>query len=107
MSARVGAGPVTETRDIRLKKLRLRAWRRGTREADLILGAFADAHLGDLDDARLSEFEALLDAPDQDVYNWLVGREPPPPAHDTELFALVKSFRFFARTAAGETARGA
>ncbi len=107
MSAPVGGEPVDETRETRLKKLRLRAWRRGTREADLILGAFADAHLPELDDERLDAFEALLDAPDQDVYNWLVGRSAPPPEHDTELFALVKSFRFFARTAAGETGRGA
>lgn len=98
---------MTETRETRLKKLRLRAWRRGTREADLILGEFADTHLAELDDTRLDAFEALLEAPDQDVYNWLVGRQAPPPEHDNDLFALVKSFRFFARTAAGETGRGA
>ena len=35
--------------DARLKKLSFRAWRRGFREADLILGPFADRHAAELD----------------------------------------------------------
>jgi len=85
--------------DDRRKKLRFRAWRRGFREIDLILGAFADAHLTELDDAGLDAFEALLDAPDQEVWDWILGRTPAPPEHDTPTLGLIRSFRFFARHA--------
>jgi antitoxin CptB len=49
--------------DARLKKLKLRAWRRGFREADLILGPFADKHVSDFSEAELDWFEALLNQP--------------------------------------------
>jgi len=83
--------------DARRKRVRFRAWRRGFREIDLILGAFADRHVEELDEAGLAEFERLLDAPDQDVYAWIVGRERPPPEFDGPTLALIKSFRYFAR----------
>ena len=40
---------MTETPEVRLKRLRIRAWRRGTKEMDLILGGYADAHLDRMD----------------------------------------------------------
>lgn len=86
--------------DDRRKRIKFRAWRRGFREIDLILGGFADAHVESLDDAGLSAFEALLDAPDQDVYDWIVGRTPAPSGYDTPTLGLIRSFRFFARTPA-------
>lgn len=86
--------------DDRRKRIRFRAWRRGFREIDLILGAFADAHVDELDEAGLAEFERLLDTPDQDVYDWIVGRSSPPPEQDGPVLALIRSFRFFVRTAA-------
>jgi len=89
--------------DERRKRVRFRAWRRGFREIDLILGAFADRHLQDLDEAGLAEFERLLDAPDQEVYAWIVGRERPPAAFDGPVLSLIKSFRYFARNAVGES----
>jgi antitoxin CptB len=79
--------------DDRRKKLRFRAWRRGFREIDLILGGFADAHLATLDESGLQDFEALLDAPDQDVYAWLIGQAPTPQDFDTPTFALLRAFR--------------
>ena len=79
--------------DDRRKKLRFRAWRRGFREIDLILGGFADAHLATLDESDLQDFEALLDAPDQDVYAWIVGQASIPPDFDTPTFALIQAFR--------------
>jgi antitoxin CptB len=88
--------------DDRRKRIKFRAWRRGFREIDLILGAFADAHLHELDDDGLAEFERLLDQPDQDVYAWIVGQTRAPPEHDGPLLALIRSFRYFARTAAAE-----
>lgn len=85
--------------DDRLKKIRFRAWRRGFREMDLLMGGFADAHLHELDADHLAAFEALLKAPDQDVYDWITARSSPPAAYDTPTLALIRSFRYFARLA--------
>jgi antitoxin CptB len=91
--------------DARLKKLRFRAWRRGFREADLILGPFADKHVPDMSEAELAEFEALLDQPDQDLYAWIVGTAPTPAAFDGDLLNHIKAFRFQAHPKGGD-ARG-
>ena len=42
------------------RKLRFRAWHRGTREADLIMGQFADARIGTMTEDELAQFDALL-----------------------------------------------
>ena len=60
--------------ETRLRRLRMRAWRRGTREMDLILGPFADLCLAGLPAALLAEYEALLDENDQDLYGWITQR---------------------------------
>jgi antitoxin CptB len=78
--------------DERRKKLQFRAWRRGFREIDLILGRFADAHIATLDGPGLDGFEALLNAPDQQVYAWVVGAERPPREYDTPTLALIRGF---------------
>jgi antitoxin CptB len=79
--------------DDRRKKLKFRAWRRGFREIDLILGGFADARLADLDEAGVDALEALLDQPDQDVYEWITEAAPAPREHDTPTLALIRAFR--------------
>jgi len=85
---------MTTDLDARLKKLRFRAWRRGFREADLILGPFADKHVQDFSEAELEEFEQLLEVPDQDLYAWIVGREEPWPQFAGPLMDRIKAFRF-------------
>jgi antitoxin CptB len=84
---------MTTDDDARLKKLRLRAWRRGFREADLILGPFADQHVPGFGPAELDWFEQLLDQPDQDVYDWILERQPTPAQFDGELMSRLKAFR--------------
>lgn len=66
---------------------------------DLLMGGFADAHLTHLDAAGLAAFEGLLSAPDQEVYDWILGRATPPIEHDTPTLGLLRSFRFFAHNA--------
>ncbi len=78
--------------DIRRKRIRIRAWRRGIREMDLILGGFADAWLDELDEADIAAFEALLDAHDDAAFRWFSGAEPPPAAYDTPLFRKIAAF---------------
>ena len=79
--------------DARLKKLKFRAWRRGFREADLILGPFADQHVPNFGPAELDWFERLLDQPDQDLYDWILERQPTPAQFDGELMNQLKVFR--------------
>ncbi len=66
-------------RETRLRRLRIRAWRRGIKEMDLLLGPYADGPAGALDEAALAAFEALLDENDQDLYAWISGARPPAP----------------------------
>lgn len=71
--------------DARRKRMRYRAWHRGTKESDFILGSFADARLPHLDAAGLDAFEELLDVPDPVIYDWVIGRAPVPDEMDTPL----------------------
>jgi antitoxin CptB len=85
---------MTTDDDARLKKLKFRAWRRGFREADLILGPFADKHVAAMSAAELDTFEALLEQPDPDLYAWIVGTAPTPPDFDHKIMNQIKAFRF-------------
>lgn len=78
---------MTEAADleIRHKRLRIRCWRRGTKEMDLLFGRFADKALGGLDSTALDQFEALLEENDQDLYAWISGQSPMPTAHKEAL----------------------
>jgi antitoxin CptB len=85
---------VNEARSIetRRKRLAFRAWHRGTRELDLIVGRFADSVVPTLADPALAEFEALIEVSDPDLYDWIVGASPPPAAYDTETFRRLRAF---------------
>lgn len=78
---------------IRRRRLRYRAWRRGTRELDLILGPFADAHAEVLAEPLLSRFELLLSEEDTDLLKWLMGQEAPRADADRELLDRLIAFR--------------
>ncbi len=83
---------MSEDRETRLKRLRVRSWRRGTREMDLILGPFADARLDGLDAATLDRYERLLDENDWDLYYWITGARPVPEPH-AMLIELIRNAR--------------
>ncbi|KAJ56524.1 hypothetical protein ACMU_06175 [Actibacterium mucosum KCTC 23349] len=61
-------------RDIRLKRIYMRATHRGMKEMDVILGRFCDAELATLDDATLDQFEAMMQENDQELFTWVTGR---------------------------------
>ncbi len=83
--------------DERRRKLRFRAWRRGFREMDLLMGSFADAHIDGLTDDDLDEFERLLSTPDWEVYAWLVDGKETPPNFESPLLDRLKEFRYAAQ----------
>ncbi len=67
-------------RETRLKRLRFRAWHRGTKEADLLIGGFFDRFSADFDETELTWFEALMDEEDVEIMSWAIGTQVVPPA---------------------------
>ncbi len=63
----------------RLRRCKFRAWHRGTREADFLIGGFFDAHHSIWDEADIAWFEALLDEQDVDVLAWAMDASEPDP----------------------------
>jgi len=78
--------------DERRRKLLFRAWRRGVREMDLIIGRFADAHIEAFDAAGLDDFERLIEAPNAALYAWVTGAQEIPADYDTAVLASLKAF---------------
>jgi antitoxin CptB len=78
--------------DPRRRRVLYRAWHRGTREMDFILGRFTDAEIERLTEAELDLFERLIEAPDTDLYEWVLGRAEAPPEHDTEILRRLRAF---------------
>ena len=74
-----------------IKRLRMRSWRRGTKEMDMILGPFSDEMLGDLTGQELDRYEQLLHENDQDLYQWVSGQVSPPQTH-AELIDRIANF---------------
>lgn len=79
-------------RETRLKRLRFRAWHRGTKEADLMLGGFFDRHGETWDDDQLSWYETLLEEQDVDIMGWAMGTIACPPVYRDHplMIALTK-----------------
>lgn len=71
---------MSEEQAVRLKRLRMRSTRRGIKEMDLILSHYAEACLAAMDTGALDAYERLLDENDHDLYQWVTGQVPPPPA---------------------------
>jgi antitoxin CptB len=79
--------------DPRRKRAWWRAWHRGTREMDLIMGRFADREIGTLDEAELALFEDFLERDESEVFGWVTGRTPLPDGAERELVDRLKEFR--------------
>lgn len=69
---------MSESRDIRLRRLTMRSMRRGIREMDIILMRYSRARLDGLTDGQLDIYDALLDENDQDIYQWISGQVAAP-----------------------------
>jgi antitoxin CptB len=78
--------------DARRRKLLFRAWHRGMREMDLIMGRFADARIEQLAAAELADFEHLMEVPDRELLAWIIGEADVPPNYDTALFRRLRDF---------------
>ncbi|MEM7631949.1 MAG: succinate dehydrogenase assembly factor 2 [Pseudomonadota bacterium] len=77
-----------ELREHRIKRLHMRSMRRGIKEMDLILSAYAQAELEGMSDAQLALYDSLLGENDQDLYQWVTGQAPAP-VQFTDLIAEI------------------
>jgi antitoxin CptB len=89
-----GSSKSSEGLDIRRRRLLFRSWHRGTREMDLIMGRFADAHLAALSERELDAYERLIEVPDPDLYAWISGELPAPAEYETPLLQRLRDFHF-------------
>ena len=77
---------------LRRKRILFRAWHRGTREMDLLLGRYADSAIASMAEEDLGTFEALMEVPDRDLFAWITGKEPVPDNYDTVVYRRVVAF---------------
>ena len=78
--------------DPRRRRARFRAWHRGTREMDLVMGRYADREIARMSEAELASFEELLDLAEADVYAWVSGTAEPPANIDPDLIRRLAVF---------------
>jgi len=84
---------MTEDVQTRIKRLKMRSMRRGIKEMDLILSAYADAHLGQMNTQDMDLYEALLHENDQDLYQWVTGQQSAPARFAELIGAISQTFQ--------------
>lgn len=92
-----GSTRSSEGLDARRRRLLFRSWHRGVREMDLILGRFADAHIGELSEPELDDYERLIENPDPDLLNWVTGTSATPASYDTAMLHRLRDFHLQAK----------
>ncbi len=83
--------------DPRRRRMLFRAWHRGMREMDILMGQFADFALPTMPEAELTVFEALLEAPDPELFKWLTDAVPVPAEFDTPVFRALRAHHAHSR----------
>ena len=81
-------------REYRLKRLRFRAWHRGTKEADLLIGGFFDAHGESWNAAEIALFEEMMEEQDVDIMAWAMGTAPVPDRYAGTLITALKTLTY-------------
>lgn len=76
--------------DDRLKRLRFRAWHRGTKEADLLVGGFFDTHSANWNEAEIAWFEAMIAEEDVEIMAWAIGTAPPPARYEGAMMQAMR-----------------
>ena len=84
---------MSETKETRIKRLRMRSMRRGIKEMDLLLSAFADENLAEMSDANLDLYEQLLDENDHDLLQWTTGHVSAPSAFAPMIETISQTFQ--------------
>ena len=83
---------MVDENEVRRKRLLYRSSYTGTKETDVLLGAFAKRHLDGLTSEQLDQYEHLMTIEDPRLYKWITGQEHPPEEFDSEVLAMIKNF---------------
>ncbi len=78
----------------RLRRLKFRAWHRGTREADYLIGGFFDRYAATWNGAEIAWFEALIEEEDVDIIGWALGTLAVPEEYAGPLMAAFRKLDF-------------
>ncbi|PTQ10186.1 hypothetical protein CLG96_13795 [Sphingomonas oleivorans] len=81
-------------RETRLKRLRFRAWHRGTKEADLLIGGYFDQESTRWSDAEMDWFEALLSEEDVEIMAWALGTMVVPPRWEGPMMQRLRTLDY-------------
>jgi antitoxin CptB len=81
-------------REDRLKRLGFRAWHRGTKEADLLIGGYFDKHSPRWDDPAILWFEALLQEEDVEIMAWAIGTAVPPERYQGPMMRALQTLDY-------------
>lgn len=79
---------------IRIKRQRFRAWHRGTKEADMMIGGFFDREHAGWTPDQVDWFEALLDEEDVEIMGWALGTIPVPPRYDDAMMERMRKLDY-------------
>lgn len=77
-----------------LRALKYRAWHRGTREADMMIGGFFDAHHASWGPHERALFAALLTETDVDIMAWAIGTQPVPERYRGPMMDAMQKLDF-------------
>lgn len=83
-----------ESIEIRRKRLKFRSWHRGIKEADILLGHFADKHLQDLNDNQLDRYEDLLREPDLKIVSWITKDSKAPEYLQNDVMDMLQAIDY-------------
>ena len=89
--------PTMDDLDFRQRRLAFRAWHRGTREADLMIGGFADRYAASWGIAEIDWFEALLEQQDVDIMAWAIGKTAVPERFQGAQMAAMQRLDYIAK----------
>jgi antitoxin CptB len=80
--------------EARLKRLRFRAWHRGTREADYVIGGYFERFHLAWSEAEVAWFETLLEQEDADILAWAMGKVAVPARFDGEAMKAMQKLDY-------------
>ena len=81
--------PAPAPLDARRRRILFRATHRGTHETDLLIGGFVAPRIAAFTPGELDSLEELMELPDVDLADWLMGRLPIPPHADAPMLQAV------------------
>ena len=81
-------------REDRLKRLRFRAWHRGTKEADMLIGGYFDLNSAGWGEPEIDWFESLVEEQDVDIMAWAIGTAAPPERYEGPMIRQLQNLDF-------------